>query len=224
VNRVVGFETPNPASRQGSPQASPTAEMKLPTPFHNDDASSEIDSIFAEAKISGDAAPSGLLGQQPSVSPPSGQSSALTTQLQEAIFETQMHRLKSLRTSINTRKMAHSLPRHTRTQSDQRLMGSPGSASTAMPIPLISRACTSPEQLPELTQSMIESLLSEHGSPEKKENTTTPELREDRRKNAAGKRVPSARFLDDLNIIKARQESAFDMVGMKNRSASLRLT
>jgi hypothetical protein len=82
------------------------------------------------------------------------------------------------------------------------------------------RARTAPDQLPELTESMVESLLlkqKENGSPgadgcvATNDTNKTPEVKEmcssQRRKNYAGKRVPSAKFLDDMNSMKLRQES-----------------
>jgi hypothetical protein len=66
---------------------------------------------------------------------------------------------------------------------------------------------------------MVERLLSqqkENGSPAAgcvvpNDSNKTPEVKEmcspQRRKNFAGKRVPSAKFLNDLNSIKLRQES-----------------
>lgn len=88
------------------------------------------------------------------------------------------------------------------------------SGSEAMPIPHISRACTAPDQLPELSSSMLESLLMERDKEEKKNKSpkgaslSTPNGQE-RRINATGRRVPSAAFLDDLAALQERQYSVF---------------
>lgn len=101
---------------------------------------------------------------------------------------------------------------------------SPGSAgssgSEAMPIPSMSRACTAPDQLPELSSSMLESLLEEREREERKnkspkeESLLTPN-RYARRTNTTGRRVPSAAFLEDLAALQERQYSVFKNVSEK---------
>jgi hypothetical protein len=87
------------------------------------------------------------------------------------------------------------------------------SGSEAMPIPHISRACTAPDQLPELSSSMLESLLLEREKEEKKNKSpkgvtlSTPNGQE--RMHATRRRVPSAAFLDDLAALQERQYSVF---------------
>lgn len=96
------------------------------------------------------------------------------------------------------------------------------SGSEAMPIPHMSRACTAPDQLPELSSSMLESLLLEREKEEKKSpkgaTLSTPNGLE-RRINATGRRVPSAAFLDDLAAIQERQYSVFRSNAEKRTSA-----
>ena len=99
---------------------------------------------------------------------------------------------------------------------DEQRKQSPGtvgsSGSEARPIPHMSRACTAPDQLPELSSSMLESLLLEREKEEKKSpksaTLSTPNGTE-RRINATGRRVPSAAFLDDLAALQERQYSVF---------------
>lgn len=157
------------------------------------------------------------------LSPVSRQASALTSELQGSVFESAMHRLRSLKTS-NSGKHSEALEKRVSASGASpldRAARSSSVTSSAMNIPIAClRARTAPDQLPELTESMVESLLlkqKENGSPgadgcvATNDTNKTPEVKEmcssQRRKNYAGKRVPSAKFLDDMNSMKLRQES-----------------
>lgn len=162
-------------------------------------------------------------------SPISRHSSALTTELQDHQFESAMHRLKSLRTSNSAEKNEEIQLRTARSNTPATNLGtrsprgshpkasrSASLSSTAMAIPLTSRAYTAPDQLPELTESMAERLLAKMDDSPGEDLATagknkTPEDKEicssQRLKNFDNKRVPSAAFLNDLNLIKLRQES-----------------
>ncbi len=105
-----------------------------------------------------------------------------------------------------------------KTQHRARQQQSPGTAgssgSEAMPIPHMSRACTAPDQLPELSSSMLESILLERDKEEKKNKSPTGATLstpngEERRMHVTGRRVPSAAFLDDLAALQERQYSVF---------------
>ena len=138
------------------------------------------------------------------LSPVSRQASALTSELQGAVFESAMHRLSSLRTS-NRDKLSEARLEKRRVsvsgaQSHDRAARSASVTSSAMNIPIAClRAHTAPDQLPELTESMVESLLlkqKENGSPggiSTNDTNKTPEVKDmcspERRKNYAGKRV-----------------------------------
>jgi hypothetical protein len=141
------------------------------------------------------------------LSPVSRQASALTSELQGAVFESAMHRLRSLRTS-NSAKIGDSALEKRRVSILEaspldRAARSASATSSAMNIPIACfRARTAPDQLPELTESMVESLLlkqKENGSPgadgciSTNDTNKTPEGKEmcspQRRKNYAGKRV-----------------------------------
>ena len=140
------------------------------------------------------------------LSPVSRQASALTSELQGAVFESAMHRLRSLKTS-NSGKHSEALEKRRVSASGasplDRAARSSSVTSSAMNIPIAClRARTAPDQLPELTESMVEGLLlkqKENGSPgadgcvATHDTNKTPEVKEmcssQRRKNYAGKRV-----------------------------------
>ncbi len=141
------------------------------------------------------------------LSPASRQASALTSELQGAVFESAMHRLRSLRTSNSGKLIEPALENRKVSVSSASPLDRAGRSvsvtSSAMNIPVAClRARTAPDQLPELTESMVESLLlkqKENGSPgadgcvATNDANKTPEGKEmcspQRRKNYAGKRV-----------------------------------
>ena len=176
----------------------------MTSPFGVGNSDMTQTSGFAAVQISGGFNNAAGLAEPPS--PPSRQASALTSELQGAVFESAMHRLRSLRTGhgekrLESRRVSVPTPG---SQPLERATRSASVTSSAMNIPLSSRAHTAPDQLPELTESMVERLLSqqkENGSPAAgcvvpSDSNKTPEVKEmcspQRRKNFAGKRV---RFL-----------------------------
>ena len=224
--RVLGF-APSSTCSTPPPSVFGVGDEQQLSPFGEAMNDEEMTSGFASMQVS----------QPPS--PMSRQASALTTELQNHSFECAMYRLKSLRTPNDG--MSGKVPgavakRAERGRSQHLASRSHSVSSSAMAIPLSSRARTAPDQLPELTESMIEKLLAKmDGSPDEaseqgksngksksnksNKNTTTtaitksktPDVTElsppQRRRNCAGKRVPSSAFLNDLNSLKVRQES-----------------
>ena len=233
--RVLGF-APSSTCSTPPPSVFDGGDEQQLSPFGQAMNDEEMTSGFASIQVS----------QPPS--PLSRQASALTTELQNHPFESAMYRLKSLRTPNDDRsgKVPGAMAKRAERGGSQHLVSRSHSlSSSAMAIPLSSRARTAPDQLPELTESMIEKLLAKmDGSPDetseqgkrngngksngksngngksnnKSKNTTTasnksktPDVTElcppQRRRNGAGKRVPSSAFLNDLNSLKVRQES-----------------
>jgi hypothetical protein len=85
------------------------------------------------------------------------------------------------------------------------------SCSEALPIPRISRAYTTPDPLPELSASLIESIMLEsrrrEESPKSASHTTTPSGH-DRRRHL-GRRVPSNVFMENMARVKEIQDNVF---------------
>lgn len=124
---------------------------------------------------------------------------------------------------LSQKKKTHKT-HHCKQQQQQQSPGTAGSSgSEAMPIPYISRACTAPDQLPELSSSMLESLLLDREKEEKKNKSpkgttlATPNG-EERRTHVTGRRVPSVAFLDDLAALQERQYSVFRNDSEKRKS------
>lgn len=85
---------------------------------------------------------------------------------------------------------------------------SPGgsSCSEAMPIPRMSRARTTPDPLPELSASMLDSIMKSKESP-KATSEMKPKAHERKR---SPKGVPSAEFLQNIAALKDLQDHVFE--------------
>ena len=114
-------------------------------------------------------------------------------------------------TDMKEKRRKQNLQRRSLVASDSTDSSAGSSCSEAMPIPRISRAYTAPDPLPELSASLIESIMLEsrrkEESPKGASHTTTPSCH-DRRRHL-GRRVPSNVFMENMARVKEIQDNVF---------------